>query len=143
MVKKLEAESPDKWAVSVCGLNCIKCDIYQAGHGNEKLRNEVIEWFKRERKRILRPEQIRCEGCRGPLDAHWSDDCKMMHCAKKKGFQYCSECEDFPCTTVNDFASDGVAHHRRTVENAKRMKEIGLETWIAEQKRKRQCLFCP
>jgi hypothetical protein len=139
----MKAENSGKWVISVCGLNCAKCDIYDAGHGNEKARNEIIEWFKKERNVTLKPEQITCEGCRGSLDTHWSSDCKMLLCAKNKGLDYCFQCEDFPCTNVNKFASDGVSHHKRTVENAKRMKEIGLETWIAEQKRKGQCLFCP
>ena len=35
------AENPQEWLISVCGLNCAKCDIYQAGHSNEKLRDEI------------------------------------------------------------------------------------------------------
>jgi hypothetical protein len=41
------------------------------------------------------------------------------------------------------FSSDGASHHERTVENLKRMKEIGIDAWIAEQKRKGQSVFCP
>jgi len=39
----------EEWNLSICGLNCAKCDIYEAGHGNEELRNRIIEWFKKER----------------------------------------------------------------------------------------------
>ena len=131
------------WEVSVCSLNCAQCDIHLAGHGNEKLRNEIVEWFKKERNEAVQQEQIRCEGCRGPLDAHWSSDCKMMLCAKEKGLGYCFQCKEFPCKTLTDFASDGVSHHRRTVENLKRMKEIGVDAWIAEQQKKGQPVFCP
>jgi hypothetical protein len=137
------SENSSKWIISVCGLNCAKCDIHEAGHGNEKLRNEMLEWFKKERNETLKPEQITCEGCRGPLNAHWSSDCKMLLCAKNKGLDYCFQCLDFPCAIVNEFASDSVSHHKKTVENAKKMKEIGLEAWIAEQQRKGRCLFCP
>ncbi|NWF86814.1 DUF3795 domain-containing protein [Candidatus Bathyarchaeota archaeon] len=79
----MKVEDPSKWVISVCGLNCAKCDIYQASHGNEKLYNEIIAWFKKERNLALKPEQILCEGCRNSLDTHWSSDCKMMLCAKK------------------------------------------------------------
>jgi hypothetical protein len=137
-VKKLE-----DYAIAYCGLNCAKCDIYFAGHGNEKLRNEIVEWFLKERKETIKPEQVRCDGCKGSLDSHWSADCEMMQCAKKKGIQHCFQCGDFPCQRLNNFASDGVAHHKRTVENLKRMKEMGMDAWIAEQKKKGQCLFCP
>ena len=139
----MKTDNLEKWSISVCGLNCAKCDIYLASHGNEKLRNEIIEWFKKERNKTIKPEQVRCEGCRGTLDTHWSSDCKMMLCAKNRKLQYCFECEDFPCTSVNQFSSDGVPHHKRTIENSKRMKEIGIDAWIRAQKRKGQCVFCP
>jgi hypothetical protein len=119
------------------------CNIHQAGQGNEKLRDEIIEWFKKERNETVKPELIRCEGCRGSLDAHWSPDCKMILCARKKGVEYCFLCKEFPCLFLEEFSSDGTPHHKRTVENLKRMKVTGIEAWIEEQKRKGQCLFCP
>lgn len=139
----MRKENSERWSISVCGLNCAKCDIYSASHGDEKALNEIKDWFKQKRNKILKPEQIRCEGCKGSLETHWSSDCKMLLCAKKRGHEYCFECAEFPCVIVNEFASDGVSHHKRTVENARRMKEIGLDAWIAEQERKGQCVFCP
>jgi hypothetical protein len=139
----METENSEKWAISICGLNCAKCDMYEAGHGNQKLRDEIVEWFKKERNESVKPKKIRCDGCRGPLELHWSSDCEMMSCATKKSFQYCFECGDFPCKILSEFGSDGISHHKRTVENLKRMKRIGLTEWIAEQKKKGQCLFCP
>ena len=139
----MRAENSEKWLISVCGLNCAKCDIYAAGHGNEELRDEIIEWFRKERNETVKPGQIKCEGCRGPFDTHWSPECKMMLCAKKKGLQHCFRCKEFPCINVNEFSSDGTSHHRRTIENSKRMKEIGIEAWIKEQERKGKSVFCP
>jgi hypothetical protein len=138
VIKKME-----KWCISVCGLNCAVCDMYQAGHGNEKLRDEIVEWFRKERNETVKPEQVRCEGCYGPLESHWSSDCKMMLCAKEKGVQHCFQCEDFMCKKLEDFGSDGIPHHKRTVENLKKMKEIGLEAWIRTQERKGKSVFCP
>ena len=142
-MKDVKVENSEKWCISVCGLNCAKCDTYRAGHGNEKLRDEITEWFRKERNETIKSEQVKCEGCRGSVDVHWSPDCRMMLCAKKRGLKYCFQCEDFPCTILNEFSSDGISHHNRTVENLKRMKEIGIDAWINEQKRKGQCLFCP
>lgn len=137
------AEDSNEWLIAVCGLNCAKCDIYEAGHGNKKLRDEIIDWFRKEHNEAVKPEQVRCEGCTGPLIRHWSPDCKMMLCAKKKRLQHCFQCEDFPCTNVNEFSSDGTPHHKRTIENSKRMKETGIEAWIKEQERKGKSAFCP
>ena len=127
----------EKWSISVCGLNCARCDIYAAAHGDEKKRDEILEWFRKELDKTIKPEQVRCDGCRGSLEAHWSPDCEMMLCARKRGIQYCFECEDFPCLLIEKFATDGMGHHRRAVERSKRMKEIGLEAWVAEQESKR------
>jgi hypothetical protein len=142
-VKELVAEDSKGWLISVCGLNCAKCDIYRAGHGDEKLLKELIDWFRKERNKTVNPEQIRCEGCRGPVDVHWKPACKMMLCAKEKGLLYCFQCGDFPCAEVNSFCSDGVPHHKKTVENSMRMREIGIEAWIEEQQKKGRCVFCP
>lgn len=139
----MKAEDSERWVISVCGLNCAKCDIYQAGRDNEELRNEIIEWFGKERDENVKPEQVTCEGCRGSVERHWSSDCKMMLCARKNGLQHCFECEKSPCTRVNKFSLNGISHHKRTVQNLKRMKEIGIESWIKEQERKGKCVFCP
>jgi len=139
----MRTKNLEEWDISICGLNCAKCDIYQAAHGNDKLRDEIVNWFREKHNKIVKPEQIICEGCRGPLDDHWSPKCKLMLCARNKGLQYCFQCEDFPCVNVNKFSSDDIFHHRRTIENLKRMKKIGIKGWIAEQKRKGQCVFCP
>ncbi len=45
----MDSDESGKWVLSVCGLNCAKCDIYLAGRGDEKLLNEILEWFRKER----------------------------------------------------------------------------------------------
>jgi hypothetical protein len=130
----------EEWAIAFCGLNCASCPIYLACHGDDGLRQKLADRFKGP------PESIICNGCRSePLDHdhHWSPECKMLLCAKEKGHEYCYECADFPCQVLIDFGSDGIDHHNRTVENLKRMKEMGIEAWIEDQKRKKEVEFCP
>jgi hypothetical protein len=67
----------------------------------------------------------------------------MMLCAKNKKVQYCFQCNEFPCSILNAFASDGAAHHKKTVESLHRMKQIGMDAWIAEQEKNGKCEFCP
>jgi hypothetical protein len=81
----------------------------------------------------LSRKDIICKGCLGPLDVHWSADCEMMLCAREKGLKHCFECEDFPCAPLEKFATDEWEHHRRAVDDSKRMKKIGLEVWIEKQ----------
>ena len=110
----VEAMSSGEWDVSFCGLNCARCKI------------------------LL--EKKECQGCRGPLDKNWSGDCPFRPCAQEKGHDYCFECADFPCEKLDAFACDGYEHHRLAAEHLKRMKEIGLEAWLAEQPK---VMFCP
>jgi hypothetical protein len=104
--------NPD-WDISVCGLNCARCKMVTDG---------------------------KCKGCRGPLDQCWSGDCEFRPCAESKGHRYCFECAEFPCDKLQAFAADPYEHHRITVENLKKMKEIGLEKWLAQQEKP---MFCP
>jgi hypothetical protein len=136
-------EGSGEWDISVCGLNCARCDIRQAGLGDERFRDEILEWFREELDTAVEPDKIRCGGCRGPPESHWSPDCKMMSCAMDRRHNYCFECGEFPCEKLEEFSRDGMAHHERTVENLNRMREMGLESWIEEQKSMGQCVFCP
>jgi hypothetical protein len=81
----------------------------------------------------LSKKDLICKGRLGPLDVHWSADCEIMLCAREKGLKHCFECKDFPCALVEKFATDEMEHHRKAVENSRRMRKIGLETWIAEK----------
>ncbi|NLU42929.1 MAG: DUF3795 domain-containing protein [Firmicutes bacterium] len=105
--------SKTEWDIAVCGLNCAKCDLFA---------------------------EAKCAGCRGPADRHWSASCKFLACARVKGLRYCFECDELPCDKLTAFASDGYEHHRITVENLKRIREIGLEAWLKQQE---SPSFCP
>lgn len=130
--------SEDEWDISYCGLNCAKCDIFLASHGNEDLHEDLLNWFKENIDPEI--ESISCERCRGPTNECWSGDCEFRPCAMEKGLDYCFECPDFICDKLEKFANDGTEHHKRTVENLKRMKKIGLEKWKSSQK---EVSFCP
>ena len=79
-------------------------------------------------------------GCRCPTEENWSPGCEFRPCAEGRGHDYCFECAEFPCQKLQDFAADGYEHHRLAVENLKRMRDVGLEAWIAEQP---EVMFCP
>ena len=100
-----------EWDISVCGLNCARCKLTAEG---------------------------KCPGCRIP--ERWSQDCHFFPCAEAKGHRYCFECDEVPCERVEEFASDGYEHHRLAVENMKKMRQLGLEEWIAQQEKP---MFCP
>ncbi len=132
---KLVKNGRADFTIAYCGLNCAKCGIYHTGHGNEGERNEILAWFRENRNKILKPEQVRCEECRGQLVAHWSEDCKIMLCAKGRKIQHCFQREDFPCIVLNEFSSDGDPSHKKGVESLHEIRHIGVGAWIAEERK--------
>ena len=66
----------------------------------------------------------------------------MRACAREKGLEFCSECPDYPCETLSSFRNDAAPHHSTIFKNLERIKEIGPEEWLEEQKRRWSCPEC-
>ncbi len=77
-----------------------------------------LQWFIRNAK---------CPGCRQGGGPPW---CGVKKCCFKKGLRICFECEEFPCSEINNVADTD------TMDRYKRFKEIGLEKWVKEQMQK-------
>ncbi len=128
------------WMIGVCGLNCARCDIYRASHGDDEGRLAIQRQFKEKRGLEVPLDKIGCDGCRCPPEKNWSDDCAMQRCATEKGHIHCSECGDFVCDKLKAFAADGSENHMKTVENLKEMRHLGLKEWVRRQP---SPSFCP
>jgi hypothetical protein len=126
------------WDISYCGLNCSACEIYFASHGNTKLHERLLSWFQDNIDSSI--DKISCEGCRGPEEKCWTNNCYFRDCAKKRGYSYCFQCAKMPCEKLTEFANDGMGHHTRTIENINDMKKMGLKKWISSQDGPK---FCP
>jgi hypothetical protein len=92
-------------SVAVCGLVCEECDIRQAP-SDTKLAQEIADWFRTSRGKEVDPGSIRCEGCRGPRENHWSPDCWILKCCvDERGLESCGACPDFPCQALEEWAA--------------------------------------
>ncbi|OYD15048.1 hypothetical protein CH333_06665 [candidate division WOR-3 bacterium JGI_Cruoil_03_44_89] len=90
--------------VAVCGLDCGECDIHQASN-NPEIARQIVDWFKKERDIEVKLEDIRCSGCKGDRTKHWSPDCWILKCCvDEKGLEFCSQCDDFPCEKLIEWA---------------------------------------
>ncbi len=115
---------------SFCGLYCGAC-----------LCNIVPEYGNIEevaKKRDCTVEQLTCTDCKTAL----IDDCSFYRCCTAKGIRNCSECEDMPCEELIRFSKDGWKHHATTIPNLYRIREVGLEKWLEEQKQYYTCPDC-
>ena len=69
-----------------------------------------------------------CAGCRGGKCMY--PGCRVMPCIREKGYDFCFECEAFPCEEV-DFEPK---LREKWVRANQRMKEIGVEAYFDELK---------
>jgi hypothetical protein len=68
----------DTTLAGACGLYCGACGIYRMykDKDTERLEGTARDVFH------CQLEDIRCEGCRGPVDCHWSPDCRFITCTQ-------------------------------------------------------------
>jgi len=82
----------------------------------------------------------KCQGCKILCQTL---SCKIYNCCvKKKGLATCAECDDFPCEKNNPAAHqyEYFVTHKPCISNLCRIKEVGLEPWLEEQKERRLLL---
>jgi hypothetical protein len=81
-----------------CGIDCAKCDMLARGE---------------------------CAGCRGDRRHQWSGDCGIRRCCTdEKHLAYCSQCGEFPCGPLRDWAA-AYPHHGSALERLRAMREAG------------------
>ncbi|MDZ4182647.1 MAG: DUF3795 domain-containing protein, partial [Candidatus Cloacimonadaceae bacterium] len=115
---------------SFCGIYCgaCLCNIVRES-GN-------IEEMAKKLGRSV--EQLSCTDCKSALHR----DCCFVTCCTAKGYENCSQCPDMPCEEISKFANDGHKHHAMILPNLMRIREIGMQAWLEEQKRAYTCKHC-
>ena len=99
--------------LSLCGLNCGLCGYRLQGS---------------------------CGGCF--KDSPCAAVCTMAPCSVRHGgLQYCFECPEYPCDKYDGFDSyDTLILHRNQRKDMLKAKEIGIEAYHDEQRRKMELL---
>ena len=125
----------DLGMLGACGIYCATCDIHLAGKdGDVEAQTKIANWIVENCNTECRPDQIRCCGCWGALDAtkHWSADCSVMKCARARHIKLCSDCGEYEtCTTLEGFYQGGDYESARRA--LARIREIGLSAWVEER----------
>lgn len=135
--------------IAPCGLACYKCVGFK--YGEVKKHSDALEGllenfdayaekfsgfmpvYKKypEFKEVLKVfSGAACEGCR-------SGECKfpgcgVAPCIKEKGIDFCHQCENFPCGNMD--ANPDLKE--RWIRMNSRMREIGIEEYYKETKKK-------
>jgi hypothetical protein len=134
--------------VTYCGLYCGLCAQrgripQQASMLRETMRREGYEYWGTEVPgfdafwqflgTLCEPETS-CPGCRqdgGP------PFCTLRKCARERGLEVCVQCDEYPCRRVLGIAKG----YPTLIADGQRMREIGLEAWIEEQKERAKTGF--
>ncbi len=136
-----------KW-ITYCGLYCGLCSARarmprQARELRELMSKEGYEHWGSELPNFnefwefltdLGDPEKSCPGCRqggGP------PFCGIRKCAQKRDIKVCVFCEEYPCHRIEALGKG----YPTLVADGKRMREIGLETWIEEQEERAKTGF--
>lgn len=77
-----------------------------------------------------------CPGCRSGQCG--DPDCKIRQCAQEREVVACAFCDEFPCAHMQAFSR----RYPTVIADSQRLKEMGVEAWIAVMERRRQDGFC-
>ncbi len=118
-----------KELVAPCGLDCFNCDLYV-----DNLTEELTKLFVE--KMGVPAESVPCRGCRQQDGKHFhlAGGCANLDCAKERGVDLCSDCDEFPCALLAPLADQaGRYPHNMKLYNLCRIKLVGLDRWIEEE----------
>ncbi len=83
--------------IGYCGYNCHLC---AARSDDPELRQRLVDgWRRYFGHQTYTVENVRCDGCRA--GGRVADkNCKARPCARERGVEYCTDCDEFPCDKV-------------------------------------------
>lgn len=112
---------PDEKCASICGLFCGACPAF--------------------------PDE--CHGCMSDFVRDVCKNCNkhgFLNCATKHNVLRCYECNEFPCTKLQEFSKtpviNGICNHANVVPDSMRMKKVGINQWIEEKIEEHKCPKC-
>ncbi len=114
--------------IGACGLLCHECSIHKATE-DEEIAKEVRDWFVEMgwlNGNVNIDEFMKdgpyCSGCHGDREKHWSPTCWILDCCvDDKGLDNCSQCSDFPCSKLENWAMENDGY-KEALERLKQMK---------------------
>jgi hypothetical protein len=117
-----------------CGLYCGACPVF-LNRADDWIVKVVLE------QHGLAFEDLHCEGCRTDTLSPSCRDCDTRDCAKNKGLDSCSGCDELPCERISGFRTLR-PHGGEVIGNLKAIKDHGSETWLTDQAAQWQCASC-
>ena len=113
--------------IAPCGLACFNCQFLEENI-TDQIRQGISE------VRDIPIEETGCKGCReeGGYCKYVKYDCKTWKCVQEKGIEFCSDCNQFPCSYLAPTLKGANFPHNMKVYNLCRIRLIGIDAWIEE-----------
>ncbi|WP_319558992.1 DUF3795 domain-containing protein [Marispirochaeta sp.] len=121
--------------VAPCGIDCINCELFA-----ENKRPDVWERVAKMTEKSM--EEVQCKGCREQEGCPILEDCQTLACVKENGVDFCYQCTEFPCRRLQPMKQGAErTPHNLKVYNLCRLKQLGMEGFLAESARTRRFYF--
>lgn len=93
---------------------------------------------------------LKCYGCKRTRPNGKKPGCQIRACAIQKGVQHCAACKEYPCKKLRDYHTrsrskndkDKPGYTWLAAYNLERIKAVGVEKWLAEQRERWSCPKC-
>ncbi|OIP23377.1 hypothetical protein COX95_01005 [bacterium CG_4_10_14_0_2_um_filter_33_32] len=123
----MKATDLDKQLVAPCGINCAYC----------------IGYLIKKTGKMIKGKYKGCIGCRSRNKqcAFLKGRCELL---RENKIDFCYQCENFPCDNLKKLEARYKKKNWDTsfIENNERIKSIGLEKFILEQRKRFTCSKC-
>ena len=129
--------------IAPCGLYCGVCGIlYATLENNWKFKEGLLGVYKGKlpNSENLSVEDIHCKGCLSDEPFYFCRDCAIKDCTTKKGYTGCHECNDFPCTLIEEFH---IPLGKKIIMRAiPYWRKVGTEKWVRDEESRYICPEC-
>jgi len=133
----------DFWLTAPCGLYCGACSIYQAVKRKDaQFLEAAVGGIAEILGHSVDAKNLDCSGCLSDTRAVQCRECDLRDCSQSKGYSHCVECDEFPCQPLTDFNNEAFPHHSEVFTNVLRQRDIGIASWIEEQRKRWRCPNC-
>jgi hypothetical protein len=129
--------------LSPCGLYCGVCGVYYATRdNNEKFLQKLLGVYQSKIPGIesLTTEDLKCDGCLSGRTSIFCSACAMRDCTQKKGFTGCHECDEFPCSHIEQFPMP--VGKKVILRAIPYWREHGTEKWVRDEETRYDCPKC-
>jgi len=135
--------------ISPCGLYCGVCAIRLAHEdNNQKLKEKLVNLYRGgtagkgtlPNSDQLSTEDIRCGGCLSHDLFMHCRQCDIRKCTTDKGYSGCHQCDEFPCSYIDEFPM--AVGKKVILRSVPHRRQFGTASWVEAEEARYHCPQC-